>query len=204
MRRAAIGRDSGIVTGMTNPAVQRALMRFARNSRLLALLDDSGLERLAAAGAVEHLDEGVEVVREGEQGRTFYLVVAGEVRVLVEQGAKEVARLGAGAFFGEIAVMTKQPRSATVECTQPVEIIAFDREAVLPVLADYPKVREIIGEVGLQRTEANLQTDDELGLADLLEGNADVGAETEASAEVESSTENDPEPYDDDKTPVPR
>lgn len=156
---------------------------------MLALLDAEGLQRLARGGAVEHLEEGTEIVREGEQGRTFYLIVAGEVRVLIESGTKEVARLNAGAFFGEIAVMTKQPRSATVECTQPVEIVAFDREAVLPVFADYPKVREIIGEVGLQRSEANLQheAEDDTGLADLLEGEA-----------LESMDDTD-----DDKTPVP-
>lgn len=155
---------------MTNAAVHRALSRFARNSQLLSLLDADGLVRLAEAGEVHHLEDGTCIVREGEQGRTFYLIVAGEVRVVVEDGEREVARLGPGAFFGEIAVMTKQPRSATIECIQPVEIVAFDRDAVLPVFQDYPKVREIIGGVGLQRTEANMQGDEDVGLAALLEG----------------------------------
>ncbi|MEL6545794.1 MAG: cyclic nucleotide-binding domain-containing protein [Myxococcota bacterium] len=169
-----------------NRAVMRALERFARNSKLLSLLDRAGLERLAASGGIEHREEGENIVVQGERGQTFYLLVAGNVRVLVRdaQGEREVATLDPGNFFGEIGTLTEQPRSATVHCVTPVELVVFERLPVLNVLMDYPAAREVIGEVGLARSEENQRAqfgqglaealeddDDEIGgLADLLEG----------------------------------
>jgi CRP-like cAMP-binding protein len=95
------------------------------------------------------------------------------VRVLVaEAGDKEVARLGPGMFFGEMAVISRQPRSASVETTQSSQLICFQREPVVHILRDYPKVREFLGSVGLARTEENINKmleEDGGGLADLLE-----------------------------------
>ncbi len=53
------------------------------------------------------------VIREGDVGDKFYLIREGEV--LVRSGDKELARLTAGGFFGEMALLTGQPRNATVE-----------------------------------------------------------------------------------------
>ncbi|MEM6732797.1 MAG: cyclic nucleotide-binding domain-containing protein, partial [Myxococcota bacterium] len=152
-----------------NRAVMRALDRFARNSKLLYLLDRAGLEQLAAHGTIEHRDADETIVRQGdENGHTFYLIVAGEVRVLVHDvaGPREVATLDAGNFFGEIGTLTQQPRSATVVSQTPVELVAFQREPVLEVLQDYPSAREVIGRVGLARSEENLRGD---GLAEALQ-----------------------------------
>ena len=150
------------------------LEKFAKNSKLLSLLDEAGIERLAAHGVLMPFTPETVVVRQGEAGGTFYLIASGQVRVLVaEAGDKEVARLGPGMFFGEMAVITRQPRSATVATTEPTDLICFSREPVVQILRDYPKVREFLGSIGLSRTEENinhmLDSDDE-GLAGLLEG----------------------------------
>jgi signal-transduction protein with cAMP-binding, CBS, and nucleotidyltransferase domain len=117
-------------------------------------------------------------VHQGEPGNEFYLIAVGEVRVLVaEAGDKEVARLGAGMFFGEMAVISRQSRSATVETTQRCQLICFTRDPVVQILRDYPKVREFLSSVGLARTEENISKmleGDEGGLADLLETDDDA------------------------------
>lgn len=164
-------------------AVMRALDRFARNSKLLSLLDTPGLERLAESGRIEHREQDDVIVRQGDDSHTFYLIVAGSVRVIVRDGGheREVAKLDGGNFFGEIGTLTNQPRSATVVCETPVELVVFERDPVLDVLRDYPRVHEVVGKVGLARSEENqrghglaeaLEGDhDEIGgLADLLEG----------------------------------
>ncbi|HET6343468.1 MAG TPA: cyclic nucleotide-binding domain-containing protein [Myxococcota bacterium] len=159
---------------MAGPIHPETLQRFAQNSKLLSLLDVRGIERLARAGTMKIFPAGTMIVSQGESGQDFYLIAVGEVRVLVaEAGDKEVARLGPGMFFGEMAVISRQPRSASVETTQSSQLICFQREPVVHILRDYPKVREFLGSVGLARTEENinkmLEDDADGGLADLLE-----------------------------------
>ena len=163
---------------MTGHISREILERFAKNSKLLSLLDHAGLERLARHGALVSYPEETAVVAQGDSGNTFYLIAVGEVRVMVaEAGDKEVARLGVGMFFGEMAVVSRQPRSATVITTKPTRLICFGRDPLVLILRDYPKVREFLGAVGLSRSEENinhmLEADgNDGGLADLLEGDA--------------------------------
>jgi CRP-like cAMP-binding protein len=164
--------------------LRQALAQFAKNSKLFALLDQAGLELLAQGARTEEYDPDETVVVQGELGTTFYLIASGEVRVLLDgTPPREVARLGPGMFFGEIGVMTNQPRTATVETTTLSQLICFERDLVAEILRDYPLVKEVLGGVGLMRSEANLQTratmDDDGGLADLLEDSADEDADDE-------------------------
>ncbi len=59
------------------------------------------------------------VIHEGEAGHELFLISEGEVRI--ERGGREVARLGAGEFFGELALLSGNPRNANVVATQPLE-----------------------------------------------------------------------------------
>ena len=177
------------ITVKEGARIQSALSRFGQSSKLLMLVDERGLMRLAACATIEQRPTDAVIVRQGEVGDAFYLIAAGKVRVLVSDGpgvpARVVAQLGAGQFFGEMAVLTRQPRSATVEAIIPCELIRFPRDPVSAVLGEYPAVREIIGSVGLLRSEANLETRarstrpqpgsagataEPVGLSELLEG----------------------------------
>lgn len=152
----------------------RALARFAKNSKMLALLDPPGLGRLVAHGEIVLVPSGAVIVRQGEVGDTFYLLIDGEVSVRVhEAGGAEVARLGPGSFFGEIAVVTRQPRTATVVALTQTELIRFPRQPLVDVVRDYPRLREVLSSVGLARSEDNLRramSEEEEGLAGALEG----------------------------------
>lgn len=173
--------------------IHAALNRFGQSSKLLMLIDEDGRERLAGCASTEQWPAGATVVRQGEHGDAFYLIVSGKVRVLMRDGpnsaARVVAELNAGLFFGEMAVLTRQPRSATVEAVTPCELVSFPRDPVTAILNDYPPVREIIGSVSLQRSETNLEsransqrlantaaTDEPVGLSELLEGPDDDSA----------------------------
>ena len=134
-----------------------ALRRFARNSRLLALLDGAGIERLAQQGQVQSLRPGQVVLREGARGDSFFLITAGEVQVTVaEAGGHEVARLGPGMFFGEVALLAGSIRSATVTAAESAELVFFRRGPALAILRDYPRLLEVLSQTGLARTEANM------------------------------------------------
>jgi CRP-like cAMP-binding protein len=164
--------------------VYDTLVSFQRQGNILSLLDPAGLERLAGIATIGDHEAGELVIHEGDPCNGFYLVVLGAVRVtLAERGDEEVARLGPGEFFGEMALLSEQPRSASVWTCDPSKLLFFERDAVLELLRDYPPLRELLGGVALQRAEENLwqalAADDDVqrNLSDLLAGlDADAGA----------------------------
>lgn len=70
---------------------------------------------------------------------------------------KAVAELTDGAFFGEMAVITNQPRSATVTARGELSCLRIPKQAVLDILNDYPKVKEVVAKIGLARTEDTME-----------------------------------------------
>jgi len=83
-------------------------------------------------------DAGELVFRQGEVGDAFYIVHTGKVAVQVKKSLfrprKTVASLGPGTFFGEIALVSRTPRTATVSALEPTQLftlVAADFEFVL-------------------------------------------------------------------------
>lgn len=82
---------------------------------------------LARTASERRFGRGEALIREGEEGNTFYVIVAGEVAVA--RGGTEVARLNRGAYLGEMSLLTGDPRSATVVATSDVVVLELSREA---------------------------------------------------------------------------
>jgi CRP-like cAMP-binding protein len=109
-----------------------------RKSSLLAAahlfdgVDADGMDRIAAVAVeVEFPDDRV-IVRQGEIGTGFFVIVDGGVRVV--RDGETIARLGTGAFFGELSVLDGRPRVAQVVADGPTTCLAlasWDFEAVL-------------------------------------------------------------------------
>jgi CRP-like cAMP-binding protein len=135
------------------------LEELAKFSKLFEVLDEEGRKQLLGLSRKIHLEPGAEVCKEGDPGDEFYVVVAGKVKVTADDfgNAKELATLGIGQFFGEMAVLSGTPRQATVTAMTKVELVGFPRPAVDAVLASYPAVRGVLNKVGLARTEDTLQ-----------------------------------------------
>ncbi len=76
------------------------------------------------------LSEGTTVFRQGDPGRSMYVIRAGKVRVIKESHGRRrvVTTLGPGDFFGEMTVMTGRPRSATVEVVEEAELLKVPPE----------------------------------------------------------------------------
>jgi CRP-like cAMP-binding protein len=128
------------------------------HSKLFGLLDEAGQRRLVAVAVEEKFAAGHAVVAEGDFGDTFFLVVEGSLSVRIGgiDATREVAKLGPGAFFGEIAALLGEARSATVLCLSETRALRFDGPRVQGILKDYPKVREALVKLGLRRSEENL------------------------------------------------
>ena len=99
---------------------------------------------------------GQAVVRQGELGDTLYLVARGEVavRVQIEAVDKEVARLGRGALFGEMSVLTGEPRTATVLSLGDAALLAVDRDAFERILSAEPDLAQRLAETIARRRMA--------------------------------------------------
>jgi CRP-like cAMP-binding protein len=130
-------------------------LRFFANARILRLLDAQGRKRLIDAASTLSFTDGQEVFREGDPGDALYIIVDGVASVVADDMGqpKPVAELTDGAFFGEMAVITEQPRSATITARGDLSVLKIPKTVVLEVLQDYPKVRELVAKIGVARTE---------------------------------------------------
>ncbi len=93
-------------------------------------IDAEGIAHLAAVATPVDFPAGHVIARQGDIGTGFFVVIAGQVRVV--RDGEIVARLGPGEFFGELSVLDRMPRNATVSAEVPTSCLAlaswdFDR-----------------------------------------------------------------------------
>jgi CRP-like cAMP-binding protein len=118
-----------------------AAHRALQATPLFAGLPSDALESLVENLSLVHLEPNETLFTEGDAGDALYVIVEGEVSVQAEGPPRvEMARLGAGSFIGEVALMTDQPRSATVAAVVPSELLRIDRHTLARVLADHGDV----------------------------------------------------------------
>lgn len=77
-----------------------------------------------------------ELIREGEAGRQFFVLLDGEAEV--RRGGVEINRLGPGDFFGEIALLSDRPTTASVSTSGPARVVAIAPRAFRQLLRDVP------------------------------------------------------------------
>ncbi|KAJ8609019.1 hypothetical protein CTAYLR_010678 [Chrysophaeum taylorii] len=104
---------------------------FLQNVEILKQLNDTELLQLADAMRELTFDDADVICRQGQPGSDFYIIKHGTV-VCTQTDARgdqvEVARLGVGDYFGEIALLTSKPRQATVAAASPtLKLLSLDR-----------------------------------------------------------------------------
>jgi CRP/FNR family transcriptional regulator, cyclic AMP receptor protein len=93
------------------------------------------------AGIADEIDlrEGKELTIEGKQGREFFVLIEGEADV--KKGSRRINRLGPGDFFGEISLVTRRPRTATVTATTPVRALVITDRSFRTLLEHQPDIQ---------------------------------------------------------------
>jgi hypothetical protein len=112
-----------------------------RHVPLFAQLDEATLRGLAERAELLVLPAGREVFQAGSASDELYLLETGVVHVLA-QGGKLMDELGSGAVFGELALLTRERRSATVRTATASTLIRIPRSALLPLLEGNDHLRE--------------------------------------------------------------
>jgi small-conductance mechanosensitive channel len=128
-------------------------------------LTGDALAQLAAAAHRESYDHGEVLVREGDHGDSLFVIESGRVKVAKAEASLagtlvDLARLGPGDFFGEMSLLTGEPRSATVTAEDGCEVLVLARQAVQPVLQADPTIAEALSRALAARaaeTEAKLE-----------------------------------------------
>jgi CRP-like cAMP-binding protein len=107
------------------------------------------LEEIAKLADEIDLPEGRAVISEGETGREFFVLVEGTADVV--RGGKKVASIGPGDFFGEIALIAKTPRNATITTTSPVRALVITDRSFRRLLEHWPQIAVGVLEVLAER-----------------------------------------------------
>ena len=97
------------------------------------------LARIASITKQFDAPDGEMLIREGEPGDFFFVLVKGSAEV--RKGKRRVARLAAGDIAGEIALLTDAPRTATVRTTSPVTALRATRKGFSALLDSSPKIQ---------------------------------------------------------------
>jgi CRP-like cAMP-binding protein len=90
----------------------------------------------------QQVPAGTVIFKEGEEGDQMFIVQDGRVKVSRAIGGKEqmLAVLGKGDFFGEMALVTRERRTATVAALEAVRLLAFNQEGFLNMINKNPKI----------------------------------------------------------------
>jgi CRP-like cAMP-binding protein len=124
------------------------------------VLDEDDLAVLRRRARYELYAAGEKVCVQGQPGDTFYIIRRGRLQVTAKDPESGdvylTAEMRAGQYFGEMALLTGEPRSATVAALTDAELLRLRKEDLRAILTENPKVEEMISQVLAER---KLKTD---------------------------------------------
>jgi len=138
------------------PLHQNAKIELISHVPLFERCSKRELEAIASLADQVEREEGRVLVREGELGREFWVVVDGIAEV--SRDGQTLAALGAGDFFGEIALVSNVPRTATVTAASALVGLVISSRDFWTLLDESPKTqRKILEAVGDRLARSDTQ-----------------------------------------------
>jgi CRP/FNR family transcriptional regulator, cyclic AMP receptor protein len=119
---------------------------------LFARCSKKELAEIATIADEIDLPEGKQLTREGGRGREFFILLEGNAEV--RRKKRKVGTLGPGDFLGEIALVTKVPRTATVTTASPVRVLVVSEQNFRRLLENSPDVQIKVLEALAERVAA--------------------------------------------------
>ena len=128
-----------------------AIRECLRGIDILAPLGEEDLRLLSRNVRLRTYGRGERVVRQGEEGRSLFIVLQGGLEVLLD--GKKIGELSGGEFFGEMSLLTGEKRRATVVAAEEVRLIEVSKEALSPVVSSHPSILTGLSETLERRLE---------------------------------------------------
>lgn len=117
-------------------AGKRAYLDHLAKVPLFSSMNTRDLQRIARATDEVELGVGTTVIDQGQTGREAFVIVEGTVTV--RRNGKKVATLGPGAIVGELALLDRGPRSASVTCDTDCTMLVIEGRAFSGILDEVP------------------------------------------------------------------
>ncbi|BAY63457.1 MULTISPECIES: cyclic nucleotide-binding domain-containing protein [Calothrix] len=111
---------------------------FVRRVPIFKELRDDFIVRLASVMSELSFPANHAIFRQGEEGRSLYIVVSGRVKVHI--GNKKLAEVDKGKYFGEMAVFDTQPRSASATTLEPCDCLELTQEQLYDAIEETPEI----------------------------------------------------------------
>jgi CRP/FNR family transcriptional regulator, cyclic AMP receptor protein len=128
---------------------------------LFANLSEKEFDLLDSVSSSKSYDKNQMIIHKSDEGDTFFSIITGKVKVvLTDVEGKEyiVGILKSMEFFGELALLDGEPRSATVVALEPTEVVVIRREDFLKQITRNPELCiKIVGVLGARLRKANQQ-----------------------------------------------
>jgi hypothetical protein len=128
------------------PGPQLALLRAVP---FLSVLPPPALELLATSATRVRASPGEAIIRQGDQGDRFYVIAEGEAVVSIDN--KKVRTQRVGDYFGEVALLERVPRTATVTARTNVELYALERDRFIEAVTGHPGSAKRAGQISQER-----------------------------------------------------
>lgn len=113
---------------------------YLENVPILAPLSDEEVATLARSSKRRIFAPGEAIVRKGQEGSSMFVIIRGLVKVQVQERSaiKTINQLGPNDFFGEMSLLTGEPRTATVVADEETEVMQIRKSAVKPLFEANP------------------------------------------------------------------
>lgn len=117
-------------------------VELLRRIPIFAKIEPARLKLLAFTSDRVVYEPGQELCRQGDIGDAAYLVISGEVDIVVDtpNGPLKIASVGKNALVGEIAIINDVPRTATVQASSRVEALRITKEHFLRLVTEFPTI----------------------------------------------------------------
>jgi small-conductance mechanosensitive channel len=150
------------------------MVRMFEKVPVLSPLSTEERAKLAQQVKIEPFGEGEIIVRQQAAGDSLYIITHGTCEVLLESDCrqfKQVAVLKKGDFFGEMSLLTGEPRSATVRAMEDTEVIVIQKDIFSEILTANAGISEYLGQVLAERQQQLArQQGDSIALAEATPG----------------------------------
>lgn len=158
------------------------IIKILRKVDFLTKLNDADLLKLAHKIKHQMFAAGEVLFNQGEPGKTFYIINSGHVQVTVKNNCGEIVlvrEMGKYDFFGEMSLLTGDPRSATISAIEDTETLVLEKDDLRDLLELNEEAKETISQILAERQLRTKKSFEECVVEEDLEQEPDIKKQVE-------------------------